>query len=103
MTMCSGRFIATITLMTVATAAVPASPVGGLSPEVVRAAPGRVVLADGQSAAGVELVRTWDGRVCRSKLVNRGQAPVNVREVVLFTVPHQLPPETGLYPGGFPL
>src|SRR5262249_42877378 len=97
MTARSVRFIAAVTWMTVVTAA----PAGGLSVEAVRAAPRRVAVADGQSAASVDLVRDWDGKFCRSKLVNHGKAPVNVREVVLFAVPHQLAPETGLYAEGF--
>jgi alpha-galactosidase len=90
-----------IAVALIAAGRVSATPASNLTPNAVRAAPGRVVLADGQSAAGVELDRTWDGRFCRSKLVNRGTAPVNVHEVVLFTVPHQLPPETPLYAEGF--
>src|SRR5437660_6702408 len=87
--------------MAIAVTEAGTAPAGGLTPEAVRAAPGRVVVADGQPATDVGLVREWDGRFCRSKVVNRGLAPVNVRGVVLFAVPHRLPPETGLYAEGF--
>ena len=62
-------------------------------------APGRVVTASG--TAPVRLQREWDGAFCRSRLVNEGSETARVREVVLFDVPHRLPPETGLYGEGF--
>src|SRR5207244_4305032 len=34
-------------------------------------------------------------------LINEGKGPVQVKEVVLFNVPHAFPPETHLYGEGF--
>jgi alpha-galactosidase len=39
--------------------------------------------------------------VCRTRLVNEGKAPVRIKEVVLFTIAHNLPPQTHLYGEGF--
>jgi hypothetical protein len=79
--------------------AAPTSPPADatLSPDAVRRAPAAVVPAD----ANVRVVREWSGSVCRSKLVNDGPTPVRVQEVVLFDIPHALPPETHLYGEGF--
>jgi len=67
--------------------------------DAVRAASGNVV-ADGP-ADGVTIERTWDGAVCRSRIVNGGRGAVPIKEVVLFHIPHTFPPETGLYGEGF--
>src|SRR5437588_567617 len=73
-----------------------------LTPDAVRQAPARVVAAGGAATpAAVRVVRDWSGPLCRSRLVNDGPAPVRVQEVVLFDVPHALPPETALYGEGF--
>lgn len=58
--------------------------------------------AAGQAAPpGLQLVRSWKGSLCQSRLTNRGARPVPVHEVVLFDVDHALPPETRLYGEGF--
>jgi alpha-galactosidase len=67
-----------------------------LDVNVVRRAPSSV---DPQQN-GLSLVRVWTGNLCRSKLVNRGDRPMQVREVVLFAIPHELPPETAFYGEG---
>lgn len=64
-------------------------------------APGRVVASSGASVDAIRLDRTWSGDVCRSKITNTGARPVRVDRVVLFDVPHQLPPSTRLYGEGF--
>jgi len=64
----------------------------------VAASPGRVV---GEASEAVELLREWRGAFCRSRLVNGGRRSARIREVVLFDVPHGLPPETALYGEGF--
>jgi hypothetical protein len=70
--------------------------------DAVKSAPGKVVLADGAAAPeGVRLVREWEGGLCRSRLVNGSAEAVRVKEVVLATIPHQLPGETRLYGEGF--
>jgi alpha-galactosidase len=59
-------------------------------------APGTVI-ADGD----VQLMRDWSGDFCKSRIVNRGASPVRVREVVLFSLRHSLPPETEFYGESF--
>lgn len=51
--------------------------------------------------AAVRLVREWDGDLCRSRLVNEGQHPVLVGDIVLAEFAHQLPSETPVYGEGF--
>jgi alpha-galactosidase len=69
--------------------------------EAVRRAPGRVVPVDAAArVSDVDLVREWTGSLCRSRLVNKGNAPVRIQEVVLFTLPLDLPGETALYGEG---
>jgi alpha-galactosidase len=70
--------------------------------ETVRRAPAAVVPADtDQAPPEVKVVREWSGSLCRARLVNEGKTPVRIKEVILFTVPHALPPETHLYGEGF--
>jgi alpha-galactosidase len=70
-------------------------------PEALRQAPGKVVPSDPTaSAADVQLVREWDGALCRPRLVNKGKSAVRLKEVVLFDVPLSLPGETALYGEG---
>ena len=65
-------------------------------------APGRVVPAEAQSdVAKLRLSRQWRGPLCRSRLVNAGQKPVAIKEVVLFDLVLPLPPATRLYGEGF--
>src|SRR5947209_6592604 len=85
-----------IALLTVS----PARAASGLV-EAIRRAPGSVVGPDGRAAPNVRLVRSWSGEFGRSELVNEGTEPVRIKEVVLFSVPHALPPETPLYGEGF--
>jgi alpha-galactosidase len=73
-----------------------------LTLEAVKRAPAKIVAADGATAPdAVRVVREWSGSLCRARLVNEGKVPVRVHEVVLFDVPHALPPETHLYGEGF--
>jgi alpha-galactosidase len=67
----------------------------------LRRAPGRVVRADGGDVSRVRLVREWKGARCRARVRNAGRSAVAVAEVVLFDVPHSLPPETAIYGEGF--
>ncbi len=67
----------------------------------LKRAPHRVVLDDGSESKTVVLDRRFDGEICRPFLRNTGKAPVRVREVVLFAVEHQLPPDTPLYGESF--
>jgi alpha-galactosidase len=73
----------------------------GLDRKAVEGAPGAVVAADGEGADSVKVERRWSGDLCRSELVNAGERPVKIKEVVLFAIPHALPPETLLYGESF--
>jgi len=53
------------------------------------------------NAMNVEVVRSWDGDVCRARIVNHGKQPVRVKEVVLCETAHHLPDETRLYGESF--
>jgi alpha-galactosidase len=65
-------------------------------------APWRVVVAEGETgAAQVRVSRTWTGPHCRSHVINEGTRPVRLKEIVLFDVPFDLPPDTALYGEGF--
>jgi alpha-galactosidase len=66
----------------------------------VRSSPSRIVLANGETAAAsdrLEVTRKWNGELCASTIVNRGSQPVRIKEVVLFSIQHALPPGTALY------
>jgi alpha-galactosidase len=86
--------------------AVPATDLAGpttmLTLGAVQRAPATVVAADtAEAPPDVKVVREWSGSLCRSRVVNHGKAAVRLREVVLFDVPHDYPPETHLYGEGF--
>jgi alpha-galactosidase len=83
-------------------AGVSGRPRPGVDLAAVKAAPWRVVPAGGAPTGdAVRLTRSWDGLLCRSRLVNGGRAPVRVKEVIVFDLAHELPPETKLYGEGF--
>jgi alpha-galactosidase len=69
----------------------------------LRAAPGRVVPVDDKApgARALRLERKWEGGLCRARLVNPGSKPVGVHQIVLFSLNHDLPPETRLYGESF--
>jgi alpha-galactosidase len=74
----------------------------GITMKTVQQAPAAVVPADGTTLPdGVKIVREWNGSLCRSRLVNDSKTPVKVKEVVLFDMPHNYPPQTHLYGEGF--
>jgi alpha-galactosidase len=66
----------------------------------IEAAASRVVTAAGKPAPELRIERSWSGDICRSRLLNTGARAVRVREIVLFTLEHGLPPETPLYGEG---
>jgi alpha-galactosidase len=74
-----------------------------LNLQVLQKAPWRAVPVDAGApgAANLELKREWKGGLCRPKLVNTGKDAVRVKEVVLFSISHDLPPETRLYGESF--
>lgn len=51
--------------------------------------------------SGLLLSREFTGEVCRSRLRNPGKTGVRPREVVLFSIRHQLPAATALYGESF--
>src|SRR5881227_1990503 len=67
----------------------------------IRRASGSVIAPDGAPAPSVRLVRSWAGDMALSELVNEGTGPARIKEVILFSLPHKLPPETPLYGEGF--
>jgi hypothetical protein len=67
----------------------------------LRRLPGAVLAVDGRRLDDVELIRDWTGRLCRSRLVNRGRSAVRIREAVLVDVELPFPPATRLYGEGF--
>ena len=71
----------------------------GASPSVttLRNAPWRVEAVDGADVAGLILERPWSQEFCKPKLINSGRRPVCVKQVVLFSISHGLPPDTHLY------
>ena len=64
----------------------------------VRNAPSRI---DADLPELLSLDRVWHGDFCRSTLMNKGPRPVQVREVVLFNIHHDLPGNTRLYGESF--
>jgi alpha-galactosidase len=70
--------------------------------ESLKSSPWRVIPAgDGAGVDALRVTRSWDGPLCRSRLVNTGRDPVRIKEVVLFELDPALPPETALYGEGF--
>src|SRR6185436_18306442 len=71
--------------------------------EELRGARGWVVPVDPKApgVADVKLERDGGPRRWSPRLVNKGKKPVAIREVVLFSLPHQLSPETVLYGESF--
>jgi alpha-galactosidase len=86
-----------------APAAAPARSRAPITLARLRAAPGRVIPVDEKApgARALRLERTWEGGLCRAKLVNPGSKPVRVHQIVLFSLTHDLPPETRLYGESF--
>ncbi len=64
-------------------------------------APPRAIAMDGSAAAGCRVERRWQGKLCRTKVTNRGKSPVALREIVLFEGNHGCAPETPIYGEGF--
>ena len=70
--------------------------------EALRNAPGRIVPTE--STVGpleVTLSRHWEGDFCVPKVTNRGKQAVRIKEVVLYSVRHDLPADTKLYGESF--
>lgn len=71
--------------------------------ERLRNARGGIVPVNPAEGIGQQMaiVPSWDGDLCRTRVVNRGKQSVRVKEVVLCDVPHGLPAETHLYGESF--
>ena len=69
--------------------------------KALMASPSGIITVDGPGAAGIEVVRQWDGPFCRPRLVNRGSRIARPTDIVLFDVPLEVPPSTRLYGEGF--
>jgi alpha-galactosidase len=63
--------------------------------------PASAVRVDGTPDNLVDIVRDWNGAACHAQVVNRGGAPVRLKEIVLFDVEVALPTATALYGEGF--
>jgi alpha-galactosidase len=61
----------------------------------------QAVGVDGEPLTSIRISRIWKGSVCESTATNVGKDPVRVKEIVLFDVAHDLPPEASLYGEGF--
>jgi alpha-galactosidase len=72
----------------------------GLTLDMIAMSPVRVVF-EAPGVDRIRVTRTWDGSLCRTKVVNSGRETVRIKEIVLFDVTHTLPPETHLYGEGF--
>jgi alpha-galactosidase len=63
--------------------------------------PGSVVGLDNAVVPHVDLIRDWNGPFCRSRIVNRGDRAVAIKQAVLFDVTLSLPGNSLLYGEGF--
>jgi alpha-galactosidase len=63
--------------------------------------PAAAIRVDGASDSLVDVVRDWNGAVCRAHVVNRSAAPVRLKEIVLLDVDVELATTTALYGEGF--
>lgn len=84
-----------------ATGVLHAAAPSGLTLDSFKRARPRITLSDGSAAKDVIVQRQFDGPVCRSVLRNRGKHARAIREVVLCSLEHGLPPETQLYGESF--
>lgn len=84
-----------------ALAAVPAC-AANLERDRLKRMAGRVVPTHAAAKLdGVKLDRKWFGDYCRAKVSNHGKNAIAIKEIVLFAVPLELPPETILYGESF--
>ncbi len=69
--------------------------------DALKRAPARAVAVGDEPAPSVRIDRTWDGPVCRSRVVNTSGRAVRIKEIVLFDVPLDLGAGSGFYGEGF--
>lgn len=64
-------------------------------------APAKVILTDGTAADALVVDRKWSGDLCALSVKNTSDKPVQVKEVILFDLQHQLADTTKIYGEGF--
>jgi alpha-galactosidase len=65
-------------------------------------APAKVILTDGAMASNALLIdRKWNGDLCALSIKNTTSSPVQVKEVIVFDLQHQLADTTKIYGEGF--
>lgn len=69
----------------------------------VKKATATAILSDGSEAGGsvVSIQRKWNGDLCQLSVKNNSSSPVNIREVIVFDLQHQLPGTTPIYGEAF--
>ena len=67
----------------------------------IKDARGFVVPAGDGDVSRIELTRDWTGYTCRSRVTNRGRAPIAIKEVVLFDVTLTFPASSRICGEGF--
>ena len=60
-----------------------------------------VPLDAASDVSGIKIIRKWTGSLCRAQMVNKGAAPVRIKEAILFNLELPLPADTRLYGEGF--
>jgi hypothetical protein len=60
-----------------------------------------VPLDAASDVGGIKIIRKWTGSLCRAQMVNKGAAPVRIKEAILFNLELPLPADTRLYGEGF--
>jgi alpha-galactosidase len=94
--------LATVAVVPCISALAQSGKINRLDKPVFVNAPGKIIPVDNAAdISKLKLNRGWQGAICRSSLVNNGQNPVRVKEIVLFDILHDLPPETRFYGEGF--
>src|SRR5262245_24080908 len=95
--LCTGRMTPRRTFIALCGAGLAPAQSTTVDLQTVRGAPWRADPSD----SGLKLERSWQGNLCASKLINTDSRKIRVKQVVLFTVPLNLPPETRLYAESF--
>lgn len=68
----------------------------------LKEAPGKVVLTNGMAASDQLVVnKKWSGDLCALSVKNTSNAPVQIKEVIVFDLQHQLADSTKIYGEGF--
>ncbi len=68
---------------------------------VHKAAASAIPLDAAADINGVQILRDWHGDVCTTRIVNRGNRPLRIREIVVAELEHGLAPTTPIYGESF--